>query len=626
MRKVTAGLGATAGLIAILVFAFSLYGQFAVDYSLESLKQSLESAPSDIASEVGNGIYQANLESLAFEELTRKETDVKTLLLLEHATRSIRDAVEESGYSRAGIYLSEVIKEKNAKRSLVLQMGDAVYNFARTVLKTIQDLWEYFLRKLNLGPQAGRLEGSGVLLLGEAGRMERDWKLEEAGRYYQEFLDRYPGRPERGFVMVSLAHVLVKQGRLDEAEKLLKKVRRDFLGSGEEVTAARFLTRVDAIRKQQERIPELESWIRVNPDRFFKEEGGLELALIYLATYQVKPALSLLEKLGEAPDPSVRTKSLFYQGWIHKWRGDFEKGKEILELLGREIGLPEDLETATQAELAGIYYEQKEYEKALEKYEQVSGKKGQTALKALSELEQQNIYAFGLNKLEEAQDRIQRLETTLPSSPELERVKKRLEEALDRSLRDQAFLALSEKQIDRAEKLFQDYLKRFPRDGVAHSGLASIHILRGNLNQALEEGETGFGLARDEYTTSILAYAHEKLGQLDKSEKYYEIAVNIFPSYLAAQFNLARVYITSGQYREADRLLQQMEKRKGKYSSLIRAKLLNNRGCVLWAEGKEKEAKRLFEQALKQKPGLREAQDNLKLVVGRGSVLTASPE
>ncbi|MBI2167685.1 MAG: tetratricopeptide repeat protein [Candidatus Omnitrophica bacterium] len=626
MRKVTAGLGATAGLIALLVFAFSLYGHFAVDYSLESLKQSLESAPSDIASEVGNGIYQANLESLAFEELTRKKADLKTLLLLEHATRSIRDAVEESGYSRAGVYLSEVVREKNAQRGLALQMGDAVYNFARTVLRVVQDLWEYFLRKLNLGPPAGRLEGAGVLLLGEAGRMERDWKLEEAGRYYQEFLDRYPGRPERGFVMVSLAHVLIKQGRLDEAEKLLKKVRRDFLGSGEEVAAARFLVRVDALRKQQSRIPSLESWIQENPDRFFKEEGGLELALIYLATYQVKPALSILEKLEAAPDPSIRTKSLFYQGWIHKWRGDFEKGKEILELLGREVGLAEDLETATQAELAGIYYEQKEYEKALEKYEQVSVRKGPTALKALSELEQQNIYAFGLNKLEEAKDRIERLETALPASPALQHVKKRLEEALNRSLRDQAFLALSEKQIDSAEKLFRDYLKRFSRDGVAHSGLASIQVLRGNLNQALEEAETGFGLTRDEYTTSILAYVYEKLGQLDKSEKYYEIAVSIFPSYLAARFNLARVYITSGQYREADRLLREMEKRKGKYSSLIRAKLLNNQGCVLWAEGNEKEAKRFFEQALKQKPGLREAQDNLKLVVGRGSVLTASLE
>ena len=161
---------------------------------------------------------------------------------------------------------------------------------------------------------------------------------------------------------------------------------------------------------------------------------------------------------------------------------------------------------------------------------------------------------------------------------------------------------------------------------MAHSGLASIQVLRGNLNQALEEAETGYGLTRDEYTTSILAYVYEKLGQIDKSEKYYEIAVSVFPSYLAARFNLARVYITSGQYRQADRLLREMEKRKGKYSSLIRAKLLNNRGCVLWAEGNEKEAKRLFEQALKQKPGLREAQDNLKLVVGRGSVLTASLE
>ncbi len=625
MRRVITALLLAGGVVTLFALAFNIYGQFALDHTLESLKQALEAPPAEIPSELGSGVFRPSLETVLLEEVTHQDRDLKSLILLDHATRSIRESVEDSSYARAGVYLSEVVRERALKRNFLLKIGDSVYYFAKLLLRTVREFADFLIRPFGPRAKPAPLEGAGVLLLGEAGRMEKSWKLEEARRYYEEFLNRYPNRPENGFVKISLAHVLTKTGKLDEAKKILKAVIRQFAGGGEETAATQLLAHIVEIRRQQLRVSALESWIQEDSGRFYTEQGGLELALIFLATYQVERALSILEKLGEAPDPSVRSKALFYRGWIHKWQGDFEKGREILELLSREAGLGPDLETAARAALADLYCGGEEYEKALESYQQIATEPPSSAIKALGELEQSNIYLFGLNRLEEARERIQRLETTDPGTiPLLVRAKGRLEEALKMSLRDQAFVALSETRVEEALRMFEQYLLQFPRDGLAHSGLASIYILQGKLDQALESAERGYGLTRDEYTASVLAYVHEKRGQYDEASRYYAIATGIFPNYVAAHFNLARIYAASGKYEEAERLLERLEERSGSFSTLIRAKVLNNRGCVLWDLGKEKEAVRLFKEALKVKPDLIEAKDNLRLTSGSEPILAQS--
>lgn len=615
MRKVIGGILFALLLVAVFALAFNLYGQVAVDYSLDSLKQALENPPSDIPPEIGNGVYRSNLENLVLEEITKREVDLKSLVLLETATRSIRDAIEDSGYAKADVYLSEVLREKTAERSPLLRIGDALYYAARSFLRAIQNMMEYFTRKAQPTEKSSSLKGAGVLLLGEAGRMEKNWNLEEAARYYREFLDRYPGRPESGFVTISLAHALMKMGRLEEAEGLLTGVRKDYPGGAEETAAIRLLGRIGEINKQKAKVPFLEEEIRNDPNKLFTQEVGLELALIHLATYHVEPALSVLEKMQESPDPSLRSKALFYQGWIHKWQGDFEKGREILELLAKQEGVGQDLQMATQASLADIYSEEKEYEKALEEYQQVPANEQGPVIRSLSDLEQSGIYIFGLNRLEEVRDRIKNLEVSTPAiSPFLVRAKARLEEALNMTIRDQAFVSLSEGRVPEAEKMFDGYLLQFPRDGLAHSGLASIYVLQGRFDEALEAAQKGYGLTRDEYTSSVIAYVYEKSGQLEEAIRYYSIAYMIAPTYTTSTYNLAHSYISIGKYEEADRLLAELEKQSKNQPPVIRAKILNNRGCVLWKLNKQKEAVAALQQALKLKPDLKEANTNLQLV------------
>ncbi len=624
MQKIAAGIFITCALIVIFAFGFTLYAQFALDYSLESLKQALETSQKEGPSEMGGNAYSSTLETLALEELVQKNADFESVVLLEHAAQAIRDAVEESGYARAGFYLVEVLNDKTPDRNLLLRFADGIYYFFKAVVKAFQDLWDYLLRRFQPEPEFPSLEGAAVLILGEAETNEKSWKLEESARYYREFLDRYPNRPERGFVTVSLAHVLTKMRRFDEAGTLLAKVRKEFTGGKEDTLAAKFLGHLDEIRREETRLPQLEEWVKEDPNRMYEEEGGLRLALTYLATYQPARALSTLEKLSEAPDPRIREKALFYRAWIYKWQGDLDEGKEIFQLLSREPQVDETLALVTEVELASVHHEKKEYQEAIDIYKELARGAAQTSWRALSELEQSEIYLFGLGNGEAAKESLLRLEQIMTEtiSPSLEVARMRLQDAVARGLRDEAFGALAQGRVQVAYDIFTRYLEKFPRDGTAHSGLGSIYLLRGDLKKALEEAEKGYGLERTEYTAAVLGYVHEKMGELEEGGRYYLISTQIKPSYVTAQFNLAWVYVMTGRYKEADERLAGLEQLTPQPPAMTRAKILNNRGCTLWLLGNKEEAVTRFQEALKVVPTLPEGQKNINLIRGEKALPT----
>ncbi len=627
MKKVITGVLVISTLILFLVVGFSVYAQFALDYSLENLKEALVVSREKTPSLLSSQAYSSRLEELVMDEASRKNADFQNVVLLEHAARSVRDAVENSAYARARVYLSEVLKERSSQRSWFFRTADSVYYIFKSFADAFKHFFSYLLKRFKPLQDNQPLTGTGVLILGEAERNEKNGKLTEARRYYQEFLSRYPDRPERGFVTIALAHVQTKLRHLDEAEKLLESVQKEFPGSREEAMANKLLVRIASIRNRLARLPEIEEWIKERPERIFEEEGGLELALNYIATFQTDRALSVLEKIQEAPDPRVRAKALFYRGLVYKWKGDLAKGKEIFESLAEEKNLVKELNDVTQAELADIHYENRDYDQAINRYSQFS-QNSNLGLGVLSELEQGEIYLFRIGNTNEARQRLEKLKRDFPGlSPEVKLAGQRLEEALQRNLREDGFRALASGRIEAASGIFKNHLKRFPRDGQVHSALASIYVLRNSIELAVDEAEKGYGLHSDEYTASVLGYVYEKIGEFEKAEKYYTLGTKVKPSYFIAKFNLAVVKILMKRYTEADQLLQELEKRTPEPPLAVRAKILNNRGCALWGLGKGEEAKNQFQEAFKIYPGFPEANRNLKLPMSQKptETLTETP-
>ncbi len=625
MKKLFTGIFVICGLIVVLAISFIFYAQFALDYSLENLREALvlssQTGTQESVSGLGSRAVSAGLESMVLEEISYKDADFQTVTLLEHASRSLGEAIQQSGYTQAGVYLAEVLKERVPRRNFALQVTDAVFHFLKNLLKSVQDVLGYALRRIRKLPEEEPLAQTGVLILAEAEKMEKGWKLQEAERYYREFLDRYPDRVERGFVKISLAHILIKQQRLKEAKEILEGVQKGFLGGRESTIASNLIERIRAIQKHLNRIPELENWIKSSPNRFFTEEGGLELALSYLATYQIDLALSTLQQLSKAPDPRLRTKALFYQGWIRKWQGDLEQGMALFQMLRKEPGVDQQLAMATVAQIAETHYRKKEYKQAIATYEELSRQAAGETWRSLAELEGVTLNVFGLGDLDAARKQFQNLETLFPTgSADLELLRKKFQEALDKGLRAEGFKELARGKVASALTLLENYLKKYPRDGTALSALASIDLIRGNLNEALLHAQRGFELERTEYTATVYGYVYEKMEKLDEASHYYDIALQIKPTYLTARFNRSWVYLKTVKYQEAEELLSELENDREGLVEIIQAKILNNHGCALWGLGRTEEALTRFREALKVSPDFTEAKQNLNLAAGQRPV------
>lgn len=623
MKKLATGILVTTALILFISFAFTLYAQFALDYSLETLKQALQVSQQvsqkEISTPLGSQFYYSStLERLAFLEIGQREADLKNVIFLDHAARSIRDAVEQSGYARASVYLNEVLREKLIQRSWYLRIGDSLYSFIQSFIKWFRNLWNYAMNRTRSEMSIPPLRGDGLLLLAEAEKMERDGRLSEAERYYREFLNRYPRRPERGFVSISLAYLLIRMKRLEEADELLQTTRKEFVGTKEEIIATDLLTRIEEVKKRLARLPQLENWVRSQPEKIFEETGGLELALGYLMTYQMDKAIAILKKFEEVSDPQLRAKALFYQGWIHKWQGELEKGKNLFQALSREADLDRDWKLALQAGLAATHREAREYEEALRRYEELSLAALERSWSTLAEIEKNSIYLSDLGKIELARERIQKLmSASSEKSIEFRALQLQLQETFQKEMKERAFVAFAEGRIDLALQDIQNYLEKFPQDATAHSALASAYLLRGLLKEAIGAAEMGYALERSEYTAAVLGYIFEKSGKISEAEEYYSISMAQDPLNPTSRYNLARIYLLTGRYKEADRLLIQLEKEaKFSLAPTVQAKILNNRGCALWLLGKKEEAMEKFEHALRISPGFIEAQKNLQLGFG----------
>ncbi len=303
MRKALAFIFITNVFLVLALLAFfGLYGQFMLDYSLENLKSALQDSR----------FWRPAIESLAWEEMSRTNGDLQTAILLDDALRSLNQSTEKQASERAEVFIREALRKKTQERAPLLRITDTFYHLGKFLQSRVAP--KPVLARGKISSAVSRL------LLSEAEHKERKGRLEEAERYYQEFLKRFPEHSERGFVQLALAGVLLKKVQTDEAIELLKNIQKNYEGEREAAQARSLLRRAESAKVRMADLVTIEDRLRNRPELLFTEEGGLELALAYLATYQLDRANSLFEKLAEAPDPRLRTKAFFYRDWVRQWQ------------------------------------------------------------------------------------------------------------------------------------------------------------------------------------------------------------------------------------------------------------------------------------------------------------------
>jgi len=619
--------------------AFSLYAHFLVDYSLENLAFAISITGTDPGTlpQANRMVYDSIVADLTLEEATQPDVDFKTLVLLELASRSLDEAVERAGHQRGKIYLTEAKKNREGKRHQILNVTDRAYRVLRRIYESFFSVYNYFKRLIfKTGDQP--VELSSILLLSRAEEMEKTWQFDEAAELYKKYIKAYPDRSDRAFVMISLARVLIKQRKWEEARDWLNQVRKDFTGEEGGTIARNLLSKIDTFKNREKEIESLEELILVHQDTPLAAKLQFRLGLAYLSIYSLNQAQQSFRKLKEAEDDDTRQKSKFYLGWIYKLQSQYDRSAELMLSLLDEATIQREMRLGLEAQLADIYYQKRDIETSLEYYEMLSSeaqegilerKAAMEAWVGLSEMEQGIVHTFNQGNIAEGGNHLLRAGNFIGQGGDLKQLQQEIQESLDINLRDLAFKKPKSRQVSLALELFKKYLTMYPEDAWTHSGLATIWLLGADMRRAYDYAMLGRQYEEDEYTLAVLGYVHGFLEEYEDSISLYKQSQAINDDYVQPHYNLAVMLMRTEQYEEAleHYLLLNKQFKKTNTKNTLLSKILNNSGYTLWQLDRKEEAIKYIEESLLVTPTFVDAKKNLEdIAMGAAPQSTAPPQ
>ncbi len=607
-------------IVAVIAISFSLYTNFLMDYSLQNLEKTLTLTSEQVktASPIAQKVYQSMIQDLALEEAQQEKPDYENIMLLNAASRSLDEVETRAGEKRAKFYLQKAAKLRKQSRGAILKAMDEIY--AR-----FYSFWTYLAEKSSSKKEVsrGKIDYASIFLLSQAEEKEKSGKYADAQELYKKFMGLYPQHPDRGFVMIALSQLLIRDNKLDDADDLLERVQKTHAGGQEDQIAANWRARIDTLKKRQSLIKELEGIVESSAaSAESKENARLKLGVTYLSVYRFAEAEKSLKELSESKNPEIRGKSKFYLGWLYKMSARYEDGAKVLEELLDNPELSKELGLGLKAQLADLYYLKKDIPKALAQYEKISEETNsipasvdiaKEAWLSLSELEQSSIYFFETGDAEKGENLLEGLDQNL-NLADFTELKEGLQDIRKVSLRDRAFQALQAGRVQVAFNLMREYEKVMPDDAWTMSGLSTIYLLFGDYDQAQAYALKGYQLRSDEYTTSVLGYVNSFTKNDEKTITMYRAALERNPNYVPARFNLACIYLGSNRYQEALDLLLVLETKLSRRENFLKSKVLNNMGYALWWLGRVKEAEAKFQESQKLTPQFTVAEHNLSQI------------
>ncbi|HLD69634.1 MAG TPA: hypothetical protein VJA17_02615, partial [Candidatus Omnitrophota bacterium] len=179
------------GLLLLIAGFFVVYSYFLLDYSLESLEFALITSHNESRSNrVGSfSLNQAMVQDMALEEIAREEMDLKNLVLMELASRSLKQGMEAANFSRAKFYIQEVAQKQETKRSGSLNRLDSLHRGMRQALQFVMGRFREIQGQYLHPSAAGSGEDvSSFLVLGQAEEKIKNWQMDEAADLYRKYL------------------------------------------------------------------------------------------------------------------------------------------------------------------------------------------------------------------------------------------------------------------------------------------------------------------------------------------------------------------------------------------------------------------------------------------------------
>lgn len=355
-------------IICVVVFFLS-YNTYLVDHSLEDMKFALEQTAR------AQGIADIEKISLLVDDVLINEvSSVNINSLSVTRLEFVRNVVSKGGVKEqindAEFLLNKLVKAKEKKRGTIFlaldRMNNDIQNFIRFLTKELPA----GILKPEIFKSVVKIDTS---ILDIAKKYEENWQLPEAISAYEEFMLKYPSYPKLRLVKLQLADVYFKSGDYRGARRLYEKIIQEMPQSDEAKVANVLLLKVkDRIKKQSEK-KKLDETISQLVKSTTDEKDYKELGLID----------AYLSKL----DKETRDLIVYVMEGIEPVQSD--TGKVDLSLIDSAKKLEEDWRLAeaqavyenfiakypdyeslvtVKFMLAGVYLKSMQYERALKQY------------------------------------------------------------------------------------------------------------------------------------------------------------------------------------------------------------------------------------------------------------------
>lgn len=609
--------------IILVSSGFAFYAYFLVDYSLENLETALAATdPATQYSPVVDSVYNSMLDDAVIHEVTADKVNIQNLIISEATARSFQESLDRNGRGRARIYLKNLTKNKKNNQPLPVKFLNFLQQKWARLTALIGSFSRYFQKKIVevKDKRSAAAEGARFVLLSKAQNFEKEKKYTQAAALYRQYLTLYSASSDKGFVMVALANLLIKSGRVMEADRLFRDIQHDYAGRIEAKIAAQGMRKIVLVNENSKLVDKLKYAVAAATETQNKESLSLDLAAAYISIYRFDEAEKVLKGLLGSKDAEISRDAYFKLGWVYKQERSYKESATLFQGLLKK-GVPYEMELGIRAELADIYYRLKQPKMALEQYaflnQKISKNKEDSSAevwKGLSAVEQANIYYFDLKDASKAQEQLSEASELFFGTDTLQADTSLL--AKDADLRARAFRALRANQLGLAYELFSRFLITNPDDGWGHAGLATVHILLGDVKEATKHIEKAYAMKPDEYTASLVGYLNGIRKDYKAALSMYETALGMNNSYMPAQFNMTVTLIKLKKYEEAINELEKMDISSLSTPAIVRAKIMNNTGYALWETGRQEQALEKFEKAVKIEPDYTTAAKNLKLLQG----------
>ena len=113
----------------------------------------------------------------------------------------------------------------------------------------------------------------------------------------------------------------------------------------------------------------------------------------------------------------------------------------------------------------------------------------------------------------------------------------------DRDAYRKALTALNNQELDKAQRLFSQFIRNKPELAGGYSNLALIHFKKNEFDKALKQVNRALELNPNQAPAlNLRAQLYVKEGKIHEAKDDYLKAIKIKPTYINAQYNLALLY------------------------------------------------------------------------------------